>query len=87
MCDMSVYSTNMFIFIDETGSDNRNALCKYGYSLRGKTPVNHALLVRGERVSAIVCMSITGLLDIKPLLEPVMETHSMILYTLSYYHT
>ena len=55
----------MFIFIDETGSDNRNALRKYGYSLRGKTPVNHALLVRGERVSAIACMSSTGLLDVK----------------------
>ena len=55
----------MFIFIDETGSDNRNALCKYGYSLRGKTPVSHALLVRGERVSAIACMSIAGLLDVK----------------------
>ena len=65
MCDMSVYSTNMFIFIDETGSDNRNALRRYGYSLRGKTPVNHALLVRGERVSAIACMSSTGLLDVK----------------------
>ena len=62
---MSAYSTNIFIFIDETGSDNRNALRKYRYSLRGKILVNHALLVRGERVSAIVCMSSTGLLDVK----------------------
>ena len=68
MCDMSAYSTDMFIFIDETGSDNRNALRKYGYSLRGKTPVNHALLVRGERVSAIACMSIAGLLDVKTII-------------------
>ena len=65
MCDISAYNTDMFIFIDETGSDNRNALRKYGYSLRGKTPVSHALLVRGERVSAIACMSIAGLLDVK----------------------
>ena len=65
ICDMSAYNTDMFIFIDETGSDNRNALRKYGYSLRGKTPVNHALLVRGERVSAIACMSLAGLLDVK----------------------
>ena len=66
-CGMSVYTTDMFIlnFIDETGSDNRNALCKYGYSLHGKTPVNHVLLVRGERVSAIACMSIAGLLDVR----------------------
>ena len=68
ICDMSAYSTDMFIFIDETGSDNRNTLRKYGYSLRGKTPVNHALLVRGERVSAIACMSIAGLLDVKTII-------------------
>ena len=68
MCDMSVYSTDMFIFIDETGSDNRNALRKYGYSLRGKTPVSHALLVRGERVSAIACMSNSGLLDVQTII-------------------
>ena len=40
-------------------------LRKYGYSLCGKTPVNHTLLVRGERVSAIACMSVAGLLDVK----------------------
>lgn len=65
ICDISAYNTDMFIFIDETGADNRNALRKYGYSLRGKTPVSHALLVRGVRVSAIACMSIAGLLDVK----------------------
>ena len=68
MCDMSAYSTDMFIFIDETGSDNRNALRKYGYSLRGKTPVSHALLVRGERASAIACMSNSGLLDVQTII-------------------
>jgi len=62
ICHMSAYNTDI---IDETGSDNKNALLKYGYSLRGKTPVNHALLVRGERVSAIACMSLAGLLDVK----------------------
>ena len=50
----------MFIFIDETGSDNRNTLHNYGYSLRGKTPVSHAFLV-----SATTCMSIAGLHDVK----------------------
>ena len=51
MCNITAYNTDMFIFIDETGSDNRNALRRYGYSLHGRTPVSHALLVR---VSAIV---------------------------------
>ena len=63
--DISVYSTDIFIFVDETGADRRNMLRKYGYSFCGKTPVNHTLLVLGERVSAIACMSVTGLLNVK----------------------
>ena len=34
--DVSVYSPEMLVFIDETGTDRRNGLRKYGYSLRGK---------------------------------------------------
>lgn len=63
--DVSLYSLEMFVFVDETGADHRNILRKYGYSLRGKPPCNHSLLVRGERVSAIACMSIQGILDVK----------------------
>ena len=43
--DVSVYSPDMFIFIDETGTDRRNRLRKYGYSVRGKAAVSHSLLV------------------------------------------
>ena len=63
--DVSVYSPEMLVFIDETGMDRRNGLRKYGYSLRGKPLRNHTLLVRGERVSAIACISVAGLLDVK----------------------
>ena len=63
--DVSVYSMEMFVFIDETGADRRNMLRKQGYSVRGKPPQNHSLLVRGERVSAIACMSAMGILDVK----------------------
>ena len=55
----------MFIFIDETGADRRNLLRKYGYSLRGMPAVSKSLFYRGERVSAITCMSINGILDAK----------------------
>lgn len=61
MADVSVYSSEMFVFVDETGADRRNTLCKYGYSLRGKPASNHSLLIRGERVSAIACMSVNGI--------------------------
>ena len=42
---------------------------KYGYSIRGKPAVNHSLFFRGERVSAISCMSICGILDVKMVTE------------------
>ena len=34
--DVSLLEPAMFIFVDETGADCRDTLCKYGYSLRGK---------------------------------------------------
>lgn len=62
--DMSVYSPEMLVFLDESGADRRNTLRKYGYSIRGKPAQKHALLVRGEHVSAIANISMNGLLDI-----------------------
>ena len=53
------------VFIDETGTDRRNTVRNYGYSLRGKPLKNPTLFVRGEQVSAIACISTAGLLDVK----------------------
>ena len=64
-----MHSPNMLVFVDETGADKRNHFRKYGYSLRGKPAVNNTLLFRGERISAIACMSINGLIDVKMLRE------------------
>ena len=64
-CDVAMYKPEMLIFLDETGSDKRNTLRKYGYSLRGKPAVSQKLLVRGKRVSAIAFMSVCGVLDLK----------------------
>ena len=58
--NMSVYIADMLVFVDETGCDRRNCLRKYGYSIRDKPALNHSLLVRGERISAIACMSVNG---------------------------
>lgn len=57
----------MLIFIDETGSDKRNSIRKYGYSLKGRPLKKYATLIRGERVSAIAGISMAGLLDVKVL--------------------
>ena len=62
--DMSVYESHMFVFLDETGADKRNILRKYGYSIRGKPAQRHTWLVRGERVSGIAMISVSGLLDV-----------------------
>ena len=61
--EMSVYDADMFVFLDETGSDRRNALRKYGYSWRGKPAISHKLLVRGEHLSTIACISMQGVLE------------------------
>ena len=55
----------MFIFLDETGSDRRNALRKYGYSFRGMPAVSHKLLIRGQHLSTIACISMEGILEYK----------------------
>lgn len=51
----------MSVWLDETGSDNRDTRKKFGYAVRGHTPRCHRLLVRGRRVSAIVAISTDGL--------------------------
>ena len=55
----------MLVFVDETGSDCRDALRKYGYGLRGRPPVSCKLLVRGERVSVIAAMNVEGIMTLK----------------------
>ena len=33
--------------------------------MRGRPAINHSFLIRGERISAIACISLHGLLDVK----------------------
>lgn len=54
----------MFIFIDETGTDKRTGLRKYGHSFRGTRAVTNRLLVRGKRFSTIAAMCIDGVIDV-----------------------
>ena len=61
--ELCVYSSDMFIFLDETGTDRRDALRRYAYSWRGKLARAHRLLVRGQHLSSIAIMSTNGVLD------------------------
>ncbi len=36
--DVSLYTSHMLVFIDETGSDRRDSLRRYGCNLKGQTP-------------------------------------------------
>ncbi len=58
MAQCFVFSTrSMFVWVDETGSDRRDHIRKYGYALRGLTPCYKRLLVRGQRINAISAIS------------------------------
>ena len=48
--DVSLYECHMLVLVDETGSDCRDALRKYGYSQRGKPQRSYSFLARGERI-------------------------------------
>ena len=64
MSEALVYNRDKFVWIDETGSDRRNCLRKYGYSLRGYRAVKNSLIIsRGQRVNAIAAITQQGLLS------------------------
>ena len=54
------FKPEMLVFIDETVSDRRNAIRKFGYGLRGLTPVSHRLCLGGKRISAIGVLTTRG---------------------------
>ena len=60
-----MFNTESFVWIDETGSDKRDHIRKYGYALRGVTPVYRRLLCRGERYNAIAAVSSTEVLAVE----------------------
>ena len=63
--DVSVYAPEMLIFLDETGSDRRDCIRHYGYSLRGRPLITQRLSSRGDRINVIAYLSMYGLLDCK----------------------
>ena len=63
--DVSLYNADTLIFIDETGCDRQNTIRKHGYGVRGKLVRCQKLLVRGERISVIVAITVNGILDLQ----------------------
>ena len=64
MADMSQYTRDQLVWVDETGSDARDMLRQYGYALRGHRAEAHRLYLRGRRISSIAAISSSGLIDV-----------------------
>ena len=62
--DVSLHNCEILLFVDETGTDRKDAIRKYGYSLRGKPLKAQKLLVRGEHISCIA-ISMPGIVALK----------------------
>ena len=62
MAEIQFLDVNQLVWLDETGSDNRDRIRKFGYSLKGEPPIYNRILHRGERISAICAMSTDDLL-------------------------
>ena len=60
---MMQFNTDMFVFVDETGSDRRNSIRKFSYGLKGIPPVSYNLCASGKRISAIGVLSSRGMED------------------------
>lgn len=65
MAQSFMFSTDKYIWIDETGSDARDQSQKYGYALRGQTPVVHHFHSRGRRTNLIAAICSSGLVSLE----------------------
>jgi len=59
------FNSDMFVWVDETGSDARTNIRKFGYAVIGEAPVYHRFLSRGKRISAIAAICTEGLIDVE----------------------
>ena len=62
--EMAYLDADMLVWIDECGSNRRNEVRKYGYSLRGLTPISYKLVSHGQRFSAIPVVTTRGIEDV-----------------------
>jgi len=63
LLEMGMYKPEMLVFVDESGTDRRDAMRRFGYSLRGRPCIVKSLLARGKRVSVIAALAVDSVLD------------------------
>ena len=62
VAEISLYRPNTLVFLDETGSDRKTAMRKFGHSLRGTRCCCTRLLAKG---GAIAALSTEGIMDVQ----------------------
>ena len=65
MAEMSLFSPEQLVWIDETGCRNKDCIRAAGYALRGMTPVRTHFLAKGRRVSCIAAIAHDGLVAVE----------------------
>ena len=60
--EITIYDPSMIVFVDESGTDQRNATQRFRYALRGYCPRSFKLLSRGKRLSTIAALTVSQLL-------------------------
>ena len=64
MAQCTVFS-RQFVWVDETGIDERDHIRKYGYAIQGTTPVTRLLFAHGQRVNTIAALSAQGVIAVE----------------------
>lgn len=64
MAEITAYEPETIVWIDESGCERRNSMRKFAYTLKGVTPVDHRILARGKRYSAITAITVHGVQDV-----------------------
>lgn len=71
MAQVLQFPRESFVWVDETGSDARSHIRRFGYSLLGLPPVYTRRLTHGKRISAIAAICSKGLLAVELTTESV----------------
>ena len=74
MAEMSLFSSEQLVWIDETGCRNKDCIRAAGYALRGMTPVHTRFLAKGRRVSCIAAIAHDGLVAVETTRDSVDST-------------
>ena len=71
MANIYNFSKDMLVFVDESGSNLKDTLRQYGYSLCGDRAISHRLLYQGQRFSSIAAMCTEGVLAVSTITSAV----------------